>query len=226
MAGRLALLEKKPAGELVVHEVYRSIQGESSYAGLPCVFVRLAACDLRCRWCDTPHAFGEGTARSIDAVLLEVERYGCPLVEITGGEPLLQAEVLPLMQRLADRGMKVLLETSGARDVSAVDRRIHIVMDLKCPDSGESERNHWPNLSALKPTDEIKFVIASRLDFDWAVERIRQHDLDRRFALLFSPAFGLVPPADLASWVLESRLAVRMQLQLHKYVWDPKARGV
>ncbi len=225
-AQRLKPLEGKPPGHLLIHEVYRSIQGESGFAGLPCVFVRLTACDLRCVWCDTPHAFSQGTARPLEDAVAEVLRFDCPLVEITGGEPLLQEEVFPLMTRLADAGKTVLLETSGARDVRPVDRRVHIVMDLKCPDSGECERNYWPNLEALKPSDEIKFVIASRRDFEWAVETVNRHQLDRRFQVLFSSAFGLVGPRNLAEWTLESGLNVRMQLQLHKYIWDPQARGV
>jgi 7-carboxy-7-deazaguanine synthase len=223
---RLAPLQRKPSGQLLVHEVYRSVQGESSYAGLPCVFVRLTVCDSRCSWCDTPHAFKEGAARSPEELLAEVVGFGCPLVEITGGEPLLQAEVFPLMTALADRGLTVLLETSGAHDVGRVDRRVHIIMDLKCPDSGEAAGNRWENLAALKPTDEIKFVIASEGDFRWAADAIRTHGLDRRFQVLLSPAFGLVKPIQLATWLLESGLQVRMQLQLHKYVWDPAARGV
>jgi 7-carboxy-7-deazaguanine synthase len=220
------LLDTKPAGQLLIHEIYKSIQGESTFAGLPCVFVRLAVCDARCVWCDTPHAFQQGDLCPLDAVLDQVSQYDCPLVEITGGEPLLQAEVLPLMSGLADRGLTVLLETSGAHDVTPVDRRVHIVMDLKCPDSGECAGNCWANLDVLKPSDEIKFVIASRRDFDWTVQTIRQHGLDQRFTVLLSAAFGTVTLADLAAWLLASGLQVRMQLQLHKFIWDPKARGV
>ncbi|HMC66210.1 MAG TPA: 7-carboxy-7-deazaguanine synthase QueE [Gemmataceae bacterium] len=225
-AHRLAPLRDKPAGQLLVHEVYRSIQGESTFTGLPCVFVRLAVCDARCVWCDTPHAFTQGQLLAVDGLVEDVKAYGCPLVEITGGEPLLQPEVLPLMARLADAGLTVLLETSGAHDVAVVDRRVHIIMDLKCPDSGECEGNRWANLDVLKPTDQIKFVIASRRDFDWAAEVIREHDLERRFMVLLSPVFSAVQPLELAGWLLESGLQVRMQLQLHKYVWDPQARGV
>jgi 7-carboxy-7-deazaguanine synthase len=225
-AHRVALLRTKPPGGLLIHEVYRSVQGESTFAGLPCVFVRLAVCDARCRWCDTPHAFNQGTFWALDEVLERVHSHACPLVEITGGEPLLQAEVFPLMTRLADQGRTVLLETSGAHDVGPVDPRVHIIMDLKCPDSGECAGNRWANLGVLKPTDQIKFVIASRRDFDWTVDTIRQHALDRRFVVLLSPAFGAVQPVELADWLLASGLHVRMQLQLHKYIWDPQARGV
>jgi 7-carboxy-7-deazaguanine synthase len=223
---RLAPLAHKPPGRLLIHEIYRSLQGESTFAGLPCVFVRLTACDLRCSWCDTPHAFKEGSVRTPDEVVEEVRRYGCPLVEITGGEPLLQEEVFPLMTCLADLGLTVLLETSGARDVRPVDRRVRVIMDLKCPDSGECAANRWENLEALKPADEIKFVIASRHDFDWAAEVVRRHGLERRFGVLFGGAWGRVTPLELATWVLESGLQVRMQLQLHKYVWGPDARRV
>lgn len=223
---RLALLSNKPAGSLMVHEVYRSLQGESTFAGLPCTFVRLSVCDARCKWCDTPHAFFEGTVRDLDGILEEVERLGCELCEVTGGEPLLQPESLVLMQRLADRGHTVLLETSGAHDVAGVDSRVHIIMDLKCPDSGECDNNRWENLEALKPSDQIKLVIASRRDFDWAEEIIRSRRLDVRFELLLSAAWGKVAPAELAEWLLASGLRARMQLQMHKYVWGADTRGV
>jgi 7-carboxy-7-deazaguanine synthase len=226
LAQRLLPLQGKPPGQLLIHEVYRSVQGESTFAGLPCVFVRLAVCNSRCVWCDTPHAFTQGEARTLDALVEQVRGYQCPLVEITGGEPLLQEEVFPLMTRLADLGLTVLLETSGAHDLARVDPRVHVIMDLKCPDSGECPGNRWENLDLLKPSDEIKFVLASRRDFDWAAETIRQHGLDRRFTVLLSPVFGAVPPVQLAEWLLASGLQVRLQLQLHKYIWDPKARGV
>ncbi len=225
-AHRLAPLQNKPAGQLLIHEIYRSVQGESTFAGLPCVFVRLAVCDARCVWCDTPHAFNQGSLRTPTEILEQVESYHCPLVEITGGEPLLQEEVLRLMTELAERGMTVLLETSGAHDVSRVDPRVHIIMDLKCPDSGECAGNRWTNLEVLKETDQIKFVLASRKDFEWAEQTIRAHDLDRRFIVLLSPVFGALDPLPLAEWLLASKLNVRMQLQLHKYIWDPQARGV
>jgi 7-carboxy-7-deazaguanine synthase len=226
LAQRLRPLQARAAGQLLIHEVYRSVQGESTFAGLPCVFVRLAVCDARCVWCDTPHAFTQGTPFALDEIVRRVEEFRCPLVEITGGEPLLQEEVFPLMTRLADLGRTVLLETSGAHDTGRVDPRVHIIMDLKCPDSGECQGNRWENLALLKPTDQIKFVLASRRDFDWAAETIRAHELDLRFVVLLSPVFGAVEPVRLAEWLLASGLQVRMQLQLHKYIWDPKARGV
>jgi 7-carboxy-7-deazaguanine synthase len=226
LAQRLLPLAGKPQGTLLIHEIYRSVQGESTFAGLPCVFVRTAVCDARCVWCDTPHAFTQGTVWTLADILARVREFQTPLVEITGGEPLVQPEVLPLLTRLADEGYVVLLETSGAHDVGPVDRRAHVIMDLKCPDSGESCRNCWSNLDVLKPTDQIKFVVASRADFDWAASAIREHRLDERFVVLVSCVFGAVSPRELADWLLASGLEVRMQLQLHKYVWDPKARGV
>jgi 7-carboxy-7-deazaguanine synthase len=223
---RLRLLETKKAGELLIHEIYRSLQGESTYAGLPCVFVRLAVCDARCVWCDTPHAFNQGERLSVESVVDKALSFDCPLIEVTGGEPLLQGEVFPLMTRLADAGKTVLLETSGAHDIGPVDHRVHIVMDLKCPDSGEWEHNHWPNLAKLKPTDEIKFVIASKRDFDWAVATVQQHELDRRHTVLISAVHGQISSSDVARWILESGLSVRMQLQMHKFIWGPDTRGV
>jgi 7-carboxy-7-deazaguanine synthase len=225
-AYRVALLHEKPPGRLLIHEIYRSIQGESTFAGLPCVFVRLAVCDARCHWCDTPHAFNKGSLWTPEEIVEQVGSYQCPLVEITGGEPLLQVEVFPLMTALADRGLTVLLETSGAHDIARVDPRVPIIMDLKCPDSGECAGNRWENLAFLKPADQIKFVLASQRDFDWAKETIQKHQMDKRFTVLLSPVFGAVSPLQLAEWLLASGIQVRMQLQLHKYIWDPQARGV
>lgn len=226
LSQRLAPLRDKPAGTLLLHEIYRSVQGESSFAGLPCVFVRTTVCDSRCVWCDTPHAFTQGAVWTLEDIVARVLSYRTPLVEVTGGEPLVQPETLPLMTRLADAGLTVLLETSGVHDVSGVDRRVHIIMDLKCPDSGECAGNRWQNLEALKPTDEIKLVIASRRDFDWAADAIRTHRLDQRFVVLLSPAFGLVAPLELTNWLLASGLNVRLQLQMHKFIWPPETRGV
>jgi 7-carboxy-7-deazaguanine synthase len=223
---RLAPLRGKPVGHLLVHEMYRSIQGESTFAGLPCVFVRLTACSARCTWCDTPHAFREGMLLTLADVLGRALGFDCPLVELTGGEPLLQPEAFELMTAVADAGKTVLLETSGLVSIRGVDPRVHVIMDLKCPDSGECANNVWENLALLKPTDQIKFVIASRHDFDWTVDAIREHALDRRFVVLLSSVFGRVAPRDLAEWLLDSRLDVRMQLQLHKFIWEPTARGV
>lgn len=224
---RVAILRDVPPGELLVHEIYLSVQGESTFAGLPCVFVRTSVCDSRCKWCDTPHAFNQGERFSRVSVLAKALRFDCPLVEITGGEPLLQSDVLPLMTELCDAGKTVLLETSGAHDIGPVDPRVHIILDLKCPDSGESHRNRWANLDLLKPKDEIKFVIASRRDWDWTASVIREHHLDERFTCLVSCVFSAVQPVELVGWLLESSLPrVRMQLQMHKYIWDPVKRGV
>lgn len=225
-AERLRPLRGKPAGSLVVHEIYRSLQGESTFAGLPCVLVRLTACHLRCGYCDTKHAFGAGKPLTIDEIVARVLGFGCPLVEVTGGEPLLQAEVLPLMTRLADLGLTVLLETSGALDITPVDPRVHIILDLKTPGSGEVEANLWSNIDRLKPIDEVKFVVCDRDDFAWAVARIDEHRLVGRCALLVSPVQGLVEPAELAGWVLESGLPLRLQVQLHKVLWGADVRGV
>src|SRR5215212_2150070 len=180
ISSRLAPLAGKPAGSLVIHEIYRSLQGESTFAGLPCVFVRLTACHLRCGYCDTPHAFGQGEVLTLDEVVERALAPGDRLVEVTGGEPLLQPEVFPLMTRLADAGRTVLLETSGALDIALVDRRVRVILDLKTPGSGEVQANDWGNLAVVKPTDEIKFVLCDRADFDWAVGQVRTHGLTGR----------------------------------------------
>jgi 7-carboxy-7-deazaguanine synthase len=223
---RVNPLRDKPPGHLLVHEIYKSIQGESTFAGLPCVFIRLTACMARCSWCDTPHAFTEGNLHKLEAVIDAVRQFECPLAELTGGEPLLQPEAMPLMTALADSGHTVLLETSGLISVESVDRRVHIIMDLKCPDSGESENNLWSNLDLLKPSDQIKFVIASNRDFEWMVEVVKQHSLSTRFQVLVSGVFMAITAIELAEWLLNSNLNLRMQLQLHKHIWSPDARGV
>ncbi len=212
---------------LNVNEVFLSIQGESTWAGLPCVFVRLTACDLRCTYCDTAYAFAEGMRQPLAAVLGEVLAFDCPLVEVTGGEPLLQPATLPLLAALCDAGRTVLLETNGARDISGVDPRVHRIMDLKAPGSGEVDRNHWPNLEVLTERDEVKIVIGSREDYEWARRQVRQHSLHCRVhAVLFSPVFGKIEPADIVKWILEDKLPVRFQLQMHKFIWNPAQRGV
>ena len=212
---------------LTVNEIFHSIQGESTHSGRPCVFVRLTACDLRCSWCDTPYAFSEGQKISIEDVVSQVDSYGCGLVEVTGGEPLLQRDVYPLMQALLDRGHEVLLETGGHVSVADVPDQVARIIDVKCPGSGESHRNHWPNLDILTPRDEVKFVIRDREDYGYAREVVTRHRLVPRVAaVLFSPVHGVLPPADLAAWILEDRLAVRLQLQSHKYIWGAHVRGV
>lgn len=225
-ASRLRPLLGKPAGSLLIHEMYRSIQGESTFAGLPCGFVRLTACHLRCRYCDTRQAFHRGQAMPLDEVVRQSLALDDRLIEITGGEPLLQPEVLPLMTQLADAGRTVLLETSGAVDISPVDPRVRTILDLKTPGSGEALANYWPNLDRLRPTDEVKFVICDRADFDWSVQVIRSHRLAERLPVLVSPSHGKVEPAGLAAWVLESGLPIRLQLQVHKLLWGPRSVGV
>jgi 7-carboxy-7-deazaguanine synthase len=209
-----------------VTEIFHSIQGESSYAGQPCVFIRLTGCPLRCTWCDTAYAFHGGQDDSVDDVLAKVHRYGCRLVEVTGGEPLAQPESLPLMARLCDAGYKVLLETSGAVDIAPVDPRVHVILDVKCPGSDMTDRMHWPNLSRLAAKDEAKFVLSDRADYDWAREILVQYDLANRCTVLFSPVFGSLDMRELAEWILADRLPVRFQLQMHKYIWAPDMRGV
>lgn len=212
---------------LVVHEIYRSIQGESTFAGLPCTFVRTTGCNLRCVWCDTGQAFHGGTRLRREEVVARALSLSTPLVEVTGGEPLLQPAVFRLLTELCDAGRTVLVETSGEADVSGVDARVHKIMDLKCPGSGESHRNRWSNLRFIGPGDEIKFVIADRTDYEWMRETIGSHRLQTRTPkLLASTVFGRLAPRDLIAWVLEDGLPVRVQLQMHKYVWGPDATGV
>jgi len=214
------------ADTLVINELFHSIQGESSYAGLPCVFVRLTACNLRCTWCDTTYSFHEGEPMKLSDVIVKVLEYNCPLVEITGGEPLLQPNVFPLMSRLCDLGKIVLLETSGSVDVSHVDPRVVKIMDLKCPASGESEKNLYENICFLDKKDEVKFVIADRADYEWAKHTLFEHQLPNLCAVLFSPVWEKLPLKSLAEWILADRLPVRMQTQWHKYIWGADTRGV
>lgn len=212
---------------LTINEIFYSIQGESTYAGRPCVFVRLTACDLRCSWCDTPYAFYEGRKQSLEDVVSEVERVDCPLVEVTGGEPLLQEDVYPLMQSLLDRGKTVLLETGGHHSTARVPEPVIMVLDVKCPGSGEADRNDWSNLERLRPHDEVKFVVKDREDYEFARDVIARHRLDGRAAAVhLSPVHGVLDLRQLAEWVLADRLPVRIQPQLHKYIWDPGTRGV
>jgi 7-carboxy-7-deazaguanine synthase len=212
---------------ITVNEVFHSIQGESSYAGQRCVFVRLTACDLRCSWCDTPYAFYEGRKRTLDDVLAEVERFDCNLVEVTGGEPLLQADVYPLMNALLARGKTVLLETGGHRSTAHVPEAVVTIVDVKCPGSGEDAKMDWQNLERLRPHDEVKFVVKDRRDYDFARQVIDKYALASRAAALhMSPVHGVLNPQTLSEWVLADALPVRVQLQLHKYIWDPATRGV
>jgi 7-carboxy-7-deazaguanine synthase len=211
---------------LRINEIFHSIQGESTFAGRPCVFVRLTGCQMRCVWCDTEYAFHEGEWMTIEEILERVAAYGCPLVEVTGGEPLLQPAVHPLMTALCDDGHEVLLETGGGLDIAPVDPRVRRIVDVKCPGSGEAANNRWENLDELRPTDEVKFVVADRADYDWAKGVIARRALAGRCPIHVSPVHGRVDLAGLAGWILADRLPVRLSLQLHKLVWDPSARGV
>lgn len=218
------------ADTLTINEIFYSIQGESTFAGQPCVFVRLTGCDLRCTYCDTEYAFYEGKRWTLDAIMAEVGKYPCRLVEVTGGEPLLQKRVHTLMSRLCDDGCTVLIETSGAHDIAPIDARVHRIMDLKTPSSGECERNRMANLPLLGVRDEVKFVIGSEEDYAWAKAQVLAGVpgwADRVNAILFSPVFGKFTPLDLATRVMADALPrVRMQLQMHKLIWEPNQRGV
>jgi len=207
-----------------VTEIFHSIQGESTHAGRRCAFVRLAGCNLRCRWCDSEYTFTGGDRMSIDEVVAQVKGYGCDLVEVTGGEPLAQAEGFDLIRRLADEGFEVLVETSGSIDIAPVDERATIILDIKCPGSGEVEKNRWENLDTLRPRDEIKFVIAGRDDYDWARHVIEERGLAGR-TILFSPVWGEMELQPLAEWMIEDRVPARLQTQLHKHIWGER-RGV
>ena len=212
---------------LTINEIYQSIQGESTWAGERCIFVRLTFCDLRCTYCDTEYAFYEGKKMLLKEIADLVATFRCPLVEITGGEPLLQKNVLPLMSMLADAGHTVLLETSGAHDISDVDPRVHRIMDLKTPGSGEVDKNLWSNIDHLTARDEVKFVIGSREDYEWSREKMRHFNLTKRCrAVLFSPIFGRIDPRQIVEWILSDKLDVRFQLQMHKFIWSPTQRGV
>jgi len=209
-----------------INEIYRSIQGESTHMGRPCIFIRTTGCDLRCSWCDTAYAFYEGQEMTIDQIIQEVEKLGGSLVEITGGEPSLQEEFFPLTTKLLDQGYEVLIETSGAHPIESIDQRAKIILDMKCPGSGMTENIRWENLSHLKKTDEVKFVIFDREDFYWASSVVSQQALSAKCTILFSPVFEKLNPQDLAEWILKEDLPVRFQLQLHKYIWHPEKRGV
>ncbi len=217
---------------LRVTEVFHSIQGESTWTGLPCTFIRLTGCPLRCVWCDTEYSFHGGEKVSLDGILRQVDGFGCRLVEITGGEPLIQPNAYRLATELLERGFTVLVETSGSIDVGPLDPRAHKIMDLKCPGSGEESKNLWSNLDHLTDRDEVKFVLKDRVDYDWACSMVRDRGLDRRViegtlgAILFSPVSGELELSALSEWILKDNLPVRLQIQLHKLIWNPNARGV
>jgi len=214
---------------LVVSEIFHSIQGESTYAGRPCAFVRMSGCNLRCAWCDTAYAWENGRTMSQDEVILALKSFGCQLVELTGGEPLMQPEMPELARKLVEMGREVLVETNGTFPVDILDERVTAIVDIKSPSSGMSARTLWKNLEMLRPKDELKFVIASREDFDYAasvVERLPGESPLSEGRIHFSPVLDRLAPSDLAAWILASRLPVRLSLQLHKFIWSPDARGV
>ena len=212
---------------LKINEIYHSIQGESTSAGRPCVFVRLTYCNLRCTYCDTEYAFYDGKDMSVQQVIDEVEKYNCKLVEVTGGEPLVQMdECLDLMKKLSDLGFEVLIETGGSLLIKDIDHRVKIIMDLKCPSSNMEKKNLYENLKYLKQTDELKFVIGNREDYEWTLEKLKKYNLFEKCIILFSVVFGELEPVQLVNWILEDKLDVRFQLQMHKYIWHPETKGV
>jgi 7-carboxy-7-deazaguanine synthase len=213
---------------LRVTEIFHSIQGESTHAGRPCAFVRLTGCPMRCTWCDSEYTFSGGEHFTIDAIVAQLKEFGCPLIEVTGGEPLAQREAIDLIKRLCDENFEVLIETGGYVSTEQVDSRAKVILDIKCPASGEAERNHWPNLERLRPNqDEVKFVIADRTDWQFAEKIIAEYQLETRAkAILISPAWNQIDLQELSNWIVQSGLNVRMQLQLHKYIWGPDVHGV
>ncbi|MBK7229714.1 MAG: radical SAM protein [Ignavibacteriales bacterium] len=212
---------------LKVNEIYFSVQGESTYAGLPCVFVRLTFCNLRCTYCDTEYAFYDGKDLTIPEIVEEIRKYDCKLVEITGGEPLVQMEeCLGLMKQLCDEDFEVLIETGGSLSIKDIDQRVKIIMDLKCPSSGMEKKNLYENINFLKPLDELKFVIGSREDYDWTFDVLKRYDLENKCKILFSVVFGKLEPVQLVNWILEDKLNVRFQLQMHKFIWHHETKGV
>jgi 7-carboxy-7-deazaguanine synthase len=211
---------------LRIREIYRSIQGESTWAGWPCTFVRTAGCDIRCVYCDEPHALSGGERRDLEEVRARVAELGAPLVEVTGGEPLVQPAVPELVRRLLDDGYEVLIETGGHHDISVLDSRAHAIVDVKTPGSGMEAQNDLENLGRLRPGDEVKFVLADRVDYDWACEILRGRDLEHRVPVHFSPVHGVLDPRDLIKWIQDDNLRVRLNLQLHKLIWGPDASGV
>lgn len=211
---------------LKINEIFYSIQGESSMAGLPCIFIRLTYCNLRCSYCDTEYAFYESTDYTIGEILTEINKFDCNLVEVTGGEPLIQKEVLPLVKILCDSGYDVLIETGGSLSIKEVDQRVKVIMDFKCPSSKMAEKNLFENINYLKKNDEVKFVIGNREDYDWSKNVIDKYQLTEKCAVLFSNVFSELEPVQLAEWILNDNLKVRFQIQMHKYIWSPTKRGV
>ena len=225
-------MEMKSVPILKINEIFYSIQGESSHAGKPCVFVRLTYCNLRCTYCDTEYAFYNGKDMTIDEIVTEVNKYNCKTVEVTGGEPLMQKPVHQLMKRLCDEGFSVLIETGGSLDISLIDPRVIRIMDLKCPSSNMVHKNLYENIRHLRPDDEVKFVIGTREDYDWSVDQIRKYGIHHKVnAILFSPAFGVIEPVQIVDWMLEDQIQneipnIRFQIQMHKVIWSPETKGV
>lgn len=211
---------------LKINEIFYSIQGEGTKAGLPCVFVRLTYCNLRCTYCDTEYAFYEGKDMSIDEILAQVKSYGCNLVEVTGGEPLVQTKSLDLMSQLCDLGYEVMLETGGSLSIENVDKRVKIILDFKCPTSKMVKKNDYNNTKYIKPIDEIKFVIGNREDYEWSKNLLIEYELDSKCDVLFSTVFGELENRKLVEWILEDNLKVRFQTQMHKHIWEPDKKGV
>lgn len=211
---------------LKVNEIYHSIQGESTSTGLPCVFIRLTGCNLRCTYCDTEYAFYDGKDFSIQQITDEVKKYSCKLVEVTGGEPLIQEECNDLMKNLCDVDFEVLLETAGNMTIKEIDERVKIIMDLKCPSSGMMDKNLYENVDHLKKEDEVKFVIGNREDYDWSKKTLSKYNLDNKCTVLYSAVFNKLDPQTLVNWILEDKLDVRFQLQIHKFIWHPETKGV
>lgn len=211
---------------LKINEIYYSIQGESSKSGLPCIFIRLTYCNLRCTYCDTEYAFYEGKDLSIDQILSEIKKYNCSLIEVTGGEPLFQNECIELLKRLCDENYEVLIETGGSLTIKKIDPRVKIIMDLKCPSSGMLKKNLYENINFLKKSDEVKFVIGSREDYEWTKNIISNYKLNEKCEILLSVVFGKLEPVILVNWILEDNLNVRFQLQAHKFIWHPETKSV
>jgi 7-carboxy-7-deazaguanine synthase len=219
------IIQTKPV-TIVVNEIFYSIQGESTHAGRPCVFVRLTYCNLRCTYCDTAYAFEEGIEMDINEVVRKVESFNCNFVEVTGGEPLFQENVHPLLKILCDKGYEVLLETGGSLNIGNVDKRVRRILDFKCPSSGMEKKNLWENVNRLKIYDEVKFVIGDRIDYEWAKDKIVEYGLMDKCTVLMSPVFDAIAPKVVAAWILEDKINVRFQIQMQKYIWKPDARGV
>jgi 7-carboxy-7-deazaguanine synthase len=211
---------------LKINEIFYSVQGESSKVGLPCVFIRLTYCNLRCTYCDTEYAFYEGKDYSLDKILTKVKKYNCNLIEVTGGEPLFQKESLDLLKMLCDHNYEVMLETGGSISTENVDKRVKIILDFKCPSSKMENKNFYKNVNFLKPNDEIKFVIGDKEDYEWSKKIIYKYDLSSKCEILFSPVFGKIEYKELSEWILKDQLNVRLQIQLHKHIWEPDQRGV